>query len=84
MQSVIGDWHDSLKLTETAEELFGGVDDSGMVSALRNVTRDKCHQAFEVLTSTRAALSGKNPVSIAAPSGRKSPTRAARSHGVAA
>jgi len=84
MQDVIGDWHDSLKLTERAEELFGGVLDSGLVAALRNVTRAKFHQAFEVLISTRAALSGKKPVSIAAPAGRKSPARATRSHAVAA
>jgi CHAD domain-containing protein len=84
MQDVIGDWHDSLKLTERAEELFGGVVDSGLVAALRNVTRAKFHQAFEVLNNTRAALSGKKPVSIAAPAGRKSTARAARSHAVAA
>src|SRR5204863_5108520 len=84
MQDVIGDWHDSLKLTERAEELFGGVLDSGLVAALRNVTRAKFHQAFEVLINTRAALSGKKPVSIAAPSGRKSPPRATRSHAAAA
>ena len=84
MQDVIGDWHDSLKLTERAEELFGGVLDSGLVAALRNVTRAKFHQAFEVLNNTRAALSGKKPVSIAAPAGRKPTARAARSHAVAA
>ena len=84
LQDVIGDWHDSLKLTERAEELFGGVLDSGLVAALRNVTRAKFHQAFEVLINTRAALSGKKPVSIADPSARKSPARVARSHAVAA
>jgi CHAD domain-containing protein len=84
MQDVIGDWHDSLKLTERAEELFGGVLDSGLVAALRNVTRAKFHQAFEVLINTRAALSGKKPVSITGPAGRRSPARATRSHAVAA
>jgi CHAD domain-containing protein len=84
MQDVIGDWHDSLKLTERAEELFGGVLDSGLVAALRNVTRAKFHQAFEVLINTRAALSGKKPVAIAAPAGRKSSARAARTRPVAA
>jgi len=84
MQDVIGDWHDSLKLTERAEELFGGVLDSGLVAALRNVTRAKFHQAFEALNNTRVALSGKKPVSITGPAGRKSSTRTTRSHAVAA
>jgi hypothetical protein len=84
MQDVIGDWHDSLKLTERAEELFGGVLDSGLVAALRNVTRAKFHQAFEALNNTRVALSGKKPVSIAGPAGRKASTRTTRSHAVAA
>jgi CHAD domain-containing protein len=84
MQDVIGDWHDSLKLTERAEEIFGGVVDSGLVAALRNVTRAKFHQAFEVLINTRAALSGKKAVSMAAPAARKSLGRATKSHAVAA
>jgi len=83
MQDVIGDWHDSLKLTERAEELFGGVLDSGLVAALRNVPRAKFHNAFEVLIKTRAVLSGKKPVSIST-AARKSPGRATRSHAVAA
>jgi CHAD domain-containing protein len=84
MQDVIGDWHDSLKLTERAEEIFGGVVDSGLVAALRNVTRAKFHQAFEVLINTRAALSGKKPVSMVAPAARKSLGRTTKSHAVAA
>lgn len=84
MQDVIGDWHDSLKLTERAEEIFGGVVDSGLVAALRNVTRAKFHQAFEVLINTRAALSGKKPVSMVPPAARKSLGRTTKSHAVAA
>ena len=39
MQDVIGDWHDWVQLADKAEKLFGGVQDSALVSALRNITR---------------------------------------------
>jgi CHAD domain-containing protein len=61
MQDEIGDWHDWLKLTQRAEELFGGVQDSALVAALRNVTRAKFRQAVAALAETRAALAGKKP-----------------------
>ena len=64
MQDVIGDWHDWLQLTERAEKLFGGIQDSPLVAALRNVTRAKFRQAATTLTETRAALAGKKSVSI--------------------
>jgi CHAD domain-containing protein len=61
MQDVIGDWHDWLKLTQKAEELFGGVQESALVAALRNVTRAKFRQAAGAVTETRIALAGKRP-----------------------
>jgi CHAD domain-containing protein len=61
MQDVIGDWHDWLKLSQKAESLFGGVQDSALVAALRNVTRAKFRQALSAVTETRAALSAKRP-----------------------
>jgi CHAD domain-containing protein len=66
MQDVIGDWHDWLQLTERAEKLFGGVQDSALVAALRNVTRAKFRQAVNTLTGTRAALAGKKSVPVTA------------------
>jgi len=60
MQDVIGDWHDWLKLTEKAEELFGGVRDSALVAMLRNVTQAKFRLSVDAVAETRAALSGKN------------------------
>jgi CHAD domain-containing protein len=51
MQDVIGDWHD-------------WVQDSALVSALRNITRAKFRQAVNTLTETRAALAGKKPISV--------------------
>jgi len=64
MQDVIGDWHDWVQLADRAEELFGGVQDSALVSALRNITRAKFRQAVNTLTETRAALAGKKPISV--------------------
>jgi CHAD domain-containing protein len=64
MQDVIGDWHDWLQLADKAEKLFGGVPDSALVSALRNITRAKFRQAVTTLTETRTALAGKKPVSV--------------------
>lgn len=68
MQDVIGDWHDWAQLADKAEKLFGGVQDSALVSALRNITRAKFRQAVNTLTETRAALAGKKPVSVMTPS----------------
>jgi CHAD domain-containing protein len=71
LQDVIGDWHDWVQLADKAEKLFGGVQDSALVAALRNITRAKFRQAVNTLTETRAALTGKKPVSVM-PSGRES------------
>jgi len=59
MQDLIGDWHDWLKLTQRAEELFGGVRDSSLVAALHNVTQAKFRQSVAALGEMRGALAGK-------------------------
>jgi len=41
VQDVIGDWHDWAQLADKPEKLFGGVQASALVSALRNITRAK-------------------------------------------
>src|SRR6185369_7659108 len=64
MQDVIDDGHVWVQLADRAEELFGGVQDSALVSALRNITRAKFRQAVNTLTETRAALAGKKPISV--------------------
>ncbi len=61
MQDVLGDWHDWVQLAESAEKLFGGVQESALVAALRNVTRAKFRQAVNTLAETRAALAAKRP-----------------------
>lgn len=72
-QDVLGDWHDWLKLSEKAEELFGTVPDSAFVAALRSVTRAKFRKAVEVLVETRTALSAAKPSTAV----RKTPAVAA-------
>jgi len=67
MQDVIGDWHDWVQLADRGEKLFGGVQESALVAALRNITRAKFRQAVITLTETRAALTGKKPVSVMPP-----------------
>jgi CHAD domain-containing protein len=73
MQDVLGDWHDWLKLTQRAEELFGGIQDSALVSALHNVTGAKFRQGVDVLTETRTALAVKKPLAREAAASRKPP-----------
>jgi len=70
MQDVIGDWHDWLKLTERAEDVFDGAQGSVLIAALRNITRAKYRQALEVLEETRTKLAEK-PSASAEISARK-------------
>jgi len=64
MQDAIGDWHDWDQLAQRAERLFGGVRDSALVSALRNVARAKFRQAVNTLTEMRPKLAGKKTVPV--------------------
>jgi len=59
MQDALGDWHDWLMLTQSAEELFGDAPDCALISALRNLTRAKFRHAMQVVTNTRALLLAK-------------------------
>ena len=61
MQDVIGDWHDWLKLSQRAENLFGAAQGSPLVAALRNVTQAKFRQAADALKETRAESPTKKP-----------------------
>jgi CHAD domain-containing protein len=72
MQDAAGDWHDWAELAARAEKLFGGVQDSALVAALRNVTRAKFRQAVVALTETRTASTVKKPVTVATPIRRPS------------
>lgn len=84
MQDVVGDWHDWLTLTERAENLFGGVKDSSLVAAMRNLTRAKFREGVDAVMRARLALSGEKPGSGAAKSAQKLPVRAAQAAPAAA
>ncbi|MBV9182230.1 MAG: CHAD domain-containing protein [Acidobacteria bacterium] len=56
-QEEIGQWHDMLKLTERAEELFGAVHDSALVSMLGNITRARFKSAGTALLVAIQAVS---------------------------
>jgi CHAD domain-containing protein len=75
LQDVIGDWHDWLKLTERAEELFGGVRDSALVAALRNLTRAKFREGVDAVVEMRGGLTEKKTPSQQAVAERKIPVR---------
>lgn len=60
MQDVVGDWHDWLTLTERAEELFGGVKNSALVAAMRNVTRAKFRESVDAVIRMRSIVSERN------------------------
>lgn len=61
MQDVVGDWHDWLTLTERGEKLFGGVKDSALVAAMRNLTRAKFREAVNAVSETKSFLSAGKP-----------------------
>jgi len=57
VQDAIGDWHDWLKLTEKANKFFENAPNSGLLSTLRAISRNKFLQAVDVLTRARAHFS---------------------------
>lgn len=59
LQDALGDWHDWLKITQKAENLFSAAPGSPLVAALRNLTRAKFRDAVTALTEARAALTNK-------------------------
>src|SRR5581483_12002571 len=59
VQDAIGDWHDLLKLTEKAGRFFASAPQSGLLSTLRAITRNKFLQAVDVLSRARAQFSSR-------------------------
>jgi CHAD domain-containing protein len=59
VQDALGDWHDWLVLTTSAEKRFGGVRESSLVAALRNLTQVKFRHAVQVLAAERAEIPGE-------------------------
>ena len=56
MQDAIGDWHDWLTLTQTAQKLFAEPVDSALLAALRNVTRAKFVEATRHASDLKRSL----------------------------
>ncbi len=54
VQDALGDWHDWLTLTQTANKHLGEVRDSPLVAELHNVTGAKFRHAVAVLSQMRA------------------------------
>lgn len=87
MQDALGDWHDWLLLSESAEKIFSDAQDSALLSALRNITGAKYRHAVQVVTEMRASLfpklsSGESRMP-ARPSSTASQERAADEEGFA-
>jgi CHAD domain-containing protein len=74
-QDAIGEWHDVMKLKDRAEQWFGGVSDSSLVSVLQNIGRAKFRRATSALVTaiTMISKAQKAPEPI---SPRKSPASA--------
>jgi CHAD domain-containing protein len=84
MQDVIGDWHDWLKLTERAEEVFDGAHSAALIAALRNITRAKYRQSLDVLMEMRAVLAERKPASTEMSPRKVQPQQVARATSIAA
>ena len=55
-QDAIGEWHDTMKLKERAQQLFGSVSESALVSVLQNISRAKFRRATNELLGAIAAV----------------------------
>ena len=60
LQDLLGDWHDWLQLSMSAEEHLGGSAKSPLSAALQNVARAKYRQASDGLLEVRSALIQKS------------------------
>jgi CHAD domain-containing protein len=59
MQDAIGDWHDWLTLSQTAQKLFADPVDGPLTAALRNVTRAKFMEATRHAADLKRSLLGR-------------------------
>jgi CHAD domain-containing protein len=66
-QDAIGEWHDTMKLKETAERMFGNMQASSLVAALQNISRAKFRRATAELFSALAAISPEPREAVAVP-----------------
>jgi len=59
MQDALGDWHDWLLLSQSAEKILGHGQDSALIAALRNITGAKFRHALQVVSEMRATFLSK-------------------------
>jgi CHAD domain-containing protein len=59
MQDALGDWHDWLLLSQSAEKILGNGQDSALLSALRNITGAKFRHALQLVSEMRATFLSK-------------------------
>lgn len=83
VQDALGDWHDWLTLSQTANQQLGDVRESSLVAELHNVTGAKFRHAVAVLSQLRGAraaakpmASGRAPAASASPSASAQPSAA--------
>ncbi len=67
MQDAIGDWHDWLTLTQTAQKLFAEPVDGPLLAALRNVTRANFVEATRHASELKRTLLGRAQAAAKAP-----------------
>jgi CHAD domain-containing protein len=72
MQDAIGEWHDWLSLTQSAEKLWTDGRPSALLAALKNITGAKYRFAIQAVNETKTALlanaasTSKVPASVTA------------------
>ncbi|MBV9343205.1 MAG: CHAD domain-containing protein [Acidobacteria bacterium] len=83
-QDEIGHWHDILKLSERARELFGDVHDSALVSLLQNMSRATFRRAGKALLAAIEAVSPMRDGHRRTPPVRPAPEEVVRTQSAAA
>ncbi|MGH9555379.1 MAG: CHAD domain-containing protein [Terriglobales bacterium] len=56
LQDAVGIWHDWLTLTQTADKLFAGANDSALLNALQNISRAKFVEALRTASEVKRNL----------------------------
>lgn len=79
-QDAIGEWHDIMKLKERAEQLFGGVSDSALVSVLQNISRAKFRRATSALVTAINEISKTKKAPESVPSRKPTGSAEAMRH----
>jgi CHAD domain-containing protein len=83
-QDAVGEWHDIMKLKERAEQLFGGVSDSALVSVLQNISRAKFRRATSALVTAVNKVSNIKKAPESVPPRKSSGTADTMHHGAVA